>query len=83
MVSNIQVQNNQMTNYNKTTPITAKSEVSQSTAISDRPKAKAKNSRKHQQPQQSGTTVRKTLINLLLSKNLLHGTYFISIIFFF
>lgn len=45
--------------------ITAKSEVSQSTAISDRPKAIPKNSRKHQQAQlqqqqqqaQSGMTV--------------------------
>jgi len=37
---------------NKTTHITAKSEVSQSTAISDRPKAKPKISRKSQQAQQ-------------------------------
>ena len=45
-----------MTAPNKTTQITAKSEVSQATAISDRPKAKAKNSRKHQQ-NQSGSMV--------------------------
>lgn len=45
-------QTNQTPMVNKTTHITAKSEVSQSTAISDRPKAKPKNSRKLQQAQQ-------------------------------
>lgn len=54
-----QTQTNQ-TLSTKTTHITAKSEVSQATAISDRPKAKPKNSRKLQQqkPAQSETVVR-------------------------
>jgi hypothetical protein len=53
-----QIQSNQNISTNKTTHITAKSEVSQATAISDRPKAKPKNSRKLQQKQvQMGATV--------------------------
>jgi hypothetical protein len=58
-VSN-QTQTNQILSTNKTTHITAKSEVSQATAISDRPKAKPKNSRKLQQKQvQSEVSVQK------------------------
>lgn len=48
-----QTQTNQIQSTNKTTHITAKSEVSQETAIQDRPKAKPKNSRKLQQQQQA------------------------------
>lgn len=48
-----QTQTNQILSTTKTTHITAKSEVSQATAISDRPKAKPKNSRKLQQNKQA------------------------------
>lgn len=47
---------NQIPSTTKTTHITAKSEVSQATAISDRPKAKPKNSRKLQQKQAQAET---------------------------
>lgn len=70
-VSTINNNNNNNNNVNQAqvvptgrSQITAKSEVSQATAISDRPKAKPKISRKHQQQQQqqaqSGATVSKT-----------------------
>jgi hypothetical protein len=56
LLSNTLVPNN-VASTNKT-QLTTKSEVSQSTAISDRPKAKAKNSRKnHQQQQQQQQAV--------------------------
>jgi hypothetical protein len=51
-VTNNHQQQAQLQPINKTTQITAKSEVSQTTAISDRPKVKAKNTRKLQQQQQ-------------------------------
>lgn len=54
-----QTQTNQILSTNKSTHITAKSEVSQHTAISDRPKAKPKNSRKQKQVQS------ETIVSLL------------------
>jgi hypothetical protein len=51
LTSNNQLQNTSTT-INKPTQLATKSEVSQATAISDRPKVKAKNSRKSQQQQQ-------------------------------
>lgn len=56
---------NQIPSATKTTHITAKSEVSQATAISDRPKAKPKNSRKLQQKQaQAETTLVRTIFQV-------------------
>ena len=51
LTSNNQLQNTSTTTISKPTQLATKSEVSQATAISDRPKVKAKNSRKSQQQQ--------------------------------
>lgn len=50
--------------------ITAKSEVSQSTAISDRPKAIPKNSRKHQQAQLQQQQQQQVLSGMTVKNNL-------------
>lgn len=60
-----QTQTNPIQSSNKTTHITAKSEVSQLTAISDRPKAKPKNSRKLQQQQKQSQS--ETIVSIPFS----------------